>query len=217
MTLQGGVTVKRRFGFIIVTILLLTSMVLGADTLIYEANFDKSDSKKVDWVPVVGDWDIFNGGLINDDIVDFNTNIYQELEQSGDYTFIYEYKVTYNVKGGQWAPAAGLHFMCSDGEAVNRGDSYLVFQDYGRIQLYRCSGGGITFINQVEGFPAIEGKTSIMRVEYNVKTGLIKIYLNGTFVFEWTDPSPIYDGEFISCRTNQTAVTYDYIKVWLRK
>ncbi|MGI6532823.1 MAG: hypothetical protein ACOX29_10385 [Bacillota bacterium] len=34
---------------------------------------------------------------------------------------------------------------------------------------------------------------------------------------QWTDMDPIIDGAYLSVRTNMTAVTYDYIKVWVRK
>ncbi len=208
---------KRILTVVMVLLALTVSVVAAEGTLIYEANFNKTDKKNVYWEPVNGDWDEDGEHMINGDINDGNTNIFQELDQIGDGTWIYEYKVTYDVKGSQWAPAAGLHFMCSDGEASNRGDSYLVFQDYAEIQLYRSIGNGLSAVLRIPGFPAIVGQTSIVRVEYNTKTGLITVYLNGENILEWTDEDPIVDGQFISLRTNGTQATYDYVKVWFKK
>lgn len=208
---------RQKLFVIISVIFILSTLAFCEDTLIYEANFDKTDSKKIDWFPVIGDWEIIGGGMVGYDLENTNTNISQELEQFGAYTFIYEYKITYDLSGGQWSPAAGLHFMATDGEDLNRGESYLVFNDYGRVQLYRASAGTLTHVTQVDGFPAIEGQSSVIRVEYNSKTGEIDIFLNDVLVLEWTDPEPLYDGVYISLRTNMTAVTYDYVKVWVRK
>ncbi len=208
---------NKKIVFVVVAMLMVASLALAADTLIYEANFDKTDSKKNDWIPVVGDWEIASGMMINNDINNGNTNIYQELEQVGDATFIYEYKVTYDAKGSEWAPAAGIHFMASDGEAAQRGDSYLVFQDFNEMQLYKCEAGGINAVQRVPGFPAVLGRTNVVRAEYNTKTGSIKVFLNGELVIDWTDSDPLFDGLAISFRTNGTAASYDYIKVWVRK
>ncbi|MDD2431574.1 MAG: hypothetical protein PHD88_06510 [Firmicutes bacterium] len=208
---------KNRILALIAVVLLLSIGIFAEDILIYEANFDKTDDRSVDWDPVVGDWEVYDGGLSGYDLSNTNTIASQELEQLGDHVFIYEYKVNYDISGGQWSPAAGLHFMASDGYDVNRGESYLVFQDYGRVQLYRASAGTLTHVTQVEGYPAIEGHPSVIRVEYDVKAGIIDVYLDGNSVLQWVDPNPIFDGDFISVRTNMTAVTYDYIKVWVRK
>lgn len=202
---------------LLLCLFVVSAVAVAEDILIFEANFDKTDSRNVYFDPVVGDWEVENGGLVGYDTSDVNTNAVQELDQLGEYTFIYEYKVHYDFSGGQWSPAAGLHFMCSDGYATNRGESYLVFQDYGRVQLYRASGGGLTHVTQVDGYPAPDGGFSVIRVEYNVKTGEIDVYLNGNLVLQWVDTNPISDGYYISVRTNMTAVTYDYIKVWVRK
>lgn len=208
---------NKKIVLVVVALLMVASFAFAEDKLIYEANFDKTDSKKNDWIPVEGDWEIASGMMINNDITNGNTNIYQELEQVGDATFIYEYKVTYDAKGNQWAPAAGIHFMASDAEAAQRGDSYLVFQDVNEMQLYRCEAGGITVVKQVPGFPAVVGKTNIIRAEFNTVTGNIKVFLNGDLVIDWTDSDPLFDGLAISLRTNGTVASYDYVKVWVRK
>lgn len=208
---------KRKTMIVFMALLVLTVSALAAETLVYEANFNKTDKKNVYWEPIVGEWDDDGEHLVNTDVNSGNTNIFQELDQVGDGTWIYEYKVTFDAKSNQWAPAAGLHFMCSDGEDPNRGDSYLVFQDYAEIQLYRAVGGGLNAVLRIPGFPAVVGQTSIVRIEYNTKIGLITINLNGEKVLEWTDDDPIVDGQFISFRTNGTQASYDYIKVWFKK
>ena len=198
-------------------LIVLTMSALAADTLIYEANFNKNDAKKVKWLPGEGEWEIEKDTMVNYDIMSLDTNIYQELEQFSDGTYIYEYKVTYLESGNEYAPAAGLHFMASDGETANRGDSYLVFQDNNSMQLYRSIAGSMYNVTLVPGFGAVVGDTSVIRTEYNTKTGLIKVYLNDTLVIEFADTDPIMDGIAISFRTNGTVAAYDYVKVWFRK
>jgi hypothetical protein len=208
---------NKRFMAVLLVMLVLTVSVFAAETLVYEANFNKTDKKDVFWEPVNGEWETDGEHMVNFDTNDGNTNIFQELDQVGDGTWIYEYKVTYDIKGGMWAPAAGMHIMCSEPDAPQRGDSYLIFQDLNEMQLYRCSGGAITAVMQVPGFPAIVGQTVVVRTEYNTLTGNIKVFLNGDLVIDWTDDEPIFDGQFISLRTNQTQASYDYVKVWYKK
>lgn len=208
---------NKKIVLVVVALLMVASFAFAEDKLIYEANFDKTDSKKNDWIPVVGDWEIASGMMINNDITNGNTNIYQELEQVGDATFIYEYKVTYDAKGSQWAPAAGIHIMASDGEGSNRGDSYLIFQDFQEMQIYRCEANSIPLATRAPGFPAVVGQTNVIRIEYNTVTGNIKVFLNGDQVIDWTDSDPLLDGLAISLRTNGTVASYDYVKVWVRK
>ena len=191
---------------------------LAADVLIYEANFDKTDSKKVDWMPVSGEWDIINSKMVNFDSNHNNTNIYQELEQFGTGVYIYEYKFIPENRSKEYAPAAGLHFMASDGENASRGDSYLIFQDANETQIYRSRNGILgSAIVQKPGFGCALGKETVIRIEYDNTTGLIVVYVNGKKAAEWTDNEPIEEGLFISLRSNCTAVSYDYVKVWFRK
>lgn len=208
---------KKIIGILLLMLALAVSS-LAADVLIYEANFDKTDSKKVDWMPVSGEWDIYNGKIINYDANHNNTNIYQELEQFGAGLFIYEYKFIPENKTKDFTPAVGLHFMASDGEDASRGDSYLIFQDANEAQIYRARNGILgSAIVQEPGFGCALGKETVIRVEYDNTTGLIVVYVNGKKAAEWTDSEPIEEGLFISLRSNSTAVSYDYVKVWFRK
>lgn len=203
--------------FAIFLVLAFAAVSFAAPQLIYEANFNKTDGKEVDWVPVNGEWDIDGEFMVGYDLADGNTNIWQELAQYGDGKFIYEYKITYDASGGQYAPAAGLHFMASDGDLPQRGNSYMVFQDLNEMQLYRCEGGGISGVVLTKMNPAVVGMTHVVRVEYETEIGRITVYLDDALVIEWFDELPIYDGDFISLRTNQTAASYDYVKVWFEK
>ena len=154
--------------------------------------------------------------MVGHDTTDQNTNAVQELDQVGEYTFIYEYKVTYDYSGGPWSPAAGLHFMCSNGYATNRGDSYLVFQDYGRMILYKATNDALAKVAEKDGHPAPDGGSSVVRVEYNAKpeTWMSTSTASSSSSGPTWIPSSM---ALMSVRTNMTAVTYDYIKVWVRK
>lgn len=216
-TKGGFLVMKKRVGLIVLLLMVLTISALGKEVLLYEANFDNSDARDVDWIPVYGEWDILGSQMVNFDLIHNNTNIYQELEQFGEGVFIYEYKFTPDNRSKDYAPCVGLHFMASDGEHAARGDSYLIFQDANELQIYRSRKGNLgQAIVQVPGLGCALGQESIVRIEYHNTTGLIEVYVNGKKAADWTDHNPIDEGYFISLRTNCTAASYDYVKVWFR-
>ncbi len=186
--------------------------------LLYEANFDETDPAAVDWTPIAGTWTILDGKMVNSDIYHNNTSIYQELEQVGDGTFIYEYKFKPIDKTKDFTPAVGIHFMASDGEQASaRGTSYLIFQEAAVLQIYRAKDGVLGgAIVKEPNFGCALDEDFITRIEYNNVTGVISVFVNGEKAAEWTDPSPIKEGNYLSLRTNCTAAEYDYIKVWFK-
>ena len=186
--------------------------------LLYEANFDETDPATVDWTPITGTWTISDGKMVNSDIYHNNTSIYQELEQVGDGTFIYEYKFKPTNKTKDFTPAVGIHFMASDGEQASaRGTSYLIFQEAAVLQIYRAKDGVLGgAIVKEPNFGCALDEDFITRIEYNNVTGVISVFVNGEKAAEWTDPSPIKEGNYLSLRTNCTAAEYDYIKVWFK-
>lgn len=186
--------------------------------LLYEANFDETDPVNVEWTPVTGTWEILAGKMVNSNVTHNNTSIYQQLEQVGDGTFIYEYKFKPIEKTKEFTPAVGMHFMASDGEQLSaRGTSYLIFQEAAALQIYRAKEGILgAAIVKVPDFGSALDKEFVTRIEYNNTNGLIAVFVNDIKAAEWTDPNPIKEGSFLSLRTNCTATEYDYIKVWFR-
>lgn len=65
---------KKKLLLLVVCVLVLSVMVFAEDVLIYEANFEKTDSKNVFWDGLVGDWEVYGGGLVGHDTTDQNTN-----------------------------------------------------------------------------------------------------------------------------------------------
>ncbi|MGI6532824.1 MAG: hypothetical protein ACOX29_10390 [Bacillota bacterium] len=94
---------------------------IAEDILIFEANFDKTDSRNVYFDPVVGDWEVENGGLVGYDTSDVKhqrctgarpaRRIHLHLRIQGALRL---------QRRSIWSPAAGLHFMCSDATPPNR-------------------------------------------------------------------------------------------------
>ncbi|MDD2431404.1 MAG: hypothetical protein PHC96_06895, partial [Firmicutes bacterium] len=212
-----GIEMKRKLLALLIVVLVMSFVVMAEDVLIYEANFSKNDSRDVCWEPMVGDWEMDGGFMINYDTSSVNTNITQELEQSGMYTFIYEYKMAYIETSVSWAPMAGLHFMANDDISDNRGDSYLMWHDSQNIQLYKTTSNTLAELQQVPNYPAIVGDERVVRVEYDTRNGEIKGFIDGELVIHVIDPKPLVDGSFVSLRTSQTAVEFDYLKIWVRK
>jgi hypothetical protein len=52
------------------------------------------------------------------------------------------------------------------------------------------------------------------RTTYNPSTGWIRVFINGQFVSEWQDPTPLTQGNSISLRTGGCEATFDDIKVY---
>lgn len=207
----------KRLLVLFVALLVLSSLALAEDVLIYESYFSDQDSRDVYWDPVVGDWEASSDGMTNYDTVSSNTICSQELDQLGEQIFVYEYKMYYDQAAAAWAPLAGLHFMATDDTSANRGDSYLMWHDNENIQFYKGSPDGLVLLKQVPGYPVIVGDQRVVRVEYNANNGEIKAYVDGSPVMELVDTEPLVDGSFISLRTSLSAVTFEYVKVWVRK
>jgi hypothetical protein len=200
--------VKRRMLACLLVVGLALLMVVPS---LYAAEY-KADFKE--WKTLRGKWKVDGDAYENSDTTDTNTNAYFALAQDGT-EFVYEWTVTFGkTTDPTWGPIAGLHFLCSDYKDPNnnRGNSYLVLQDKINYKIYKTTFGNLV---SIKSFPltAKSGDTYSFRVEFNSKTGLMKLYRDGKFIGEWQDPAPIKSGKYISLRTNCTVVTYKDLKV----
>ena len=202
---------------LICALLMFSAFALAEDILIYEANFTKDDDpSKVNWVSYDGDWSIESGLMVNYDTSSQNTAITQELDQSKEGIYIYEYKMSYFETSVTWGPMSGLHFMASQPDGATRGESYLMWHDRENIQFYKCTNNRLNYLQQVAGYLVGIYDERLVRIELNTKTGEIKGYIDGELVIDVVDTSPHKSGKYISLRTSSTATEFDYVRVWFR-
>ncbi|MBK6953142.1 MAG: hypothetical protein IPH24_14185 [Crocinitomicaceae bacterium] len=166
-----------------------------------------------EWTSQTGTWILNSGTLLHNDEAVGNSNIYADLTQDDQHSYLYHWQGQINGTGTN--RRAGLHFFCSDPTLDHRGDSYMVFwrADQNKCQIYKVTSNAIVLMtdDDVVVDPNI---TYDFKIYFNPSTGLIKAYLNDVLVSEWTDPSPFATGNSISPRTGNALGSYDNFKVY---
>ena len=108
-----------------------------------------------------------------------------------------------------------MHFFCSDPTLPNRGNSYFVYlrEETDKVQLYKVTNDVFSVVNEVPLVITPQVNYAI-KTWYNPITGIIKIYVNNSFVTQWQDANPIVAGNSISLRTGASTVRFDNVKVF---
>ncbi|HLP11661.1 MAG TPA: glycosyl hydrolase family 18 protein [Flavobacteriales bacterium] len=166
-----------------------------------------------EWTSVTGSFVINTNHLYQTSETDANTNLYANLVQDNSHAYLYHWQM--NQDGTGTNRRAGLHFFCDNPALPNRGNSYFVYfrVDSDKCQIYEVNGDVFTL--QTDD-PAIinPGVFYDCKVFFDPSTGQIKVYLDDVLVSEWTDPSPLANGNSISVRTGNTSAFYDDLKVY---
>lgn len=166
-----------------------------------------------------GSWSNTVGQLIQTDEALSNTNIYTPITQIASEIYLYEWTAVLDGVGGN--RRAGLHFMCDNPSWPNRGNSYFVWfrADQDNMQIYKTSGA--TSATNVFGSVLYQVPLDVQvgvpynyKVIYNPSTGKITVFRDDIYIGEWKDPSPLTTGNAISCRTGNSKVAYDDIRVY---
>ncbi len=165
------------------------------------------------WQSVTGTFALQNGVYTFNDTTQQNSNCYYNVSQSniGTYLFEWEQKITSNASNQR----AGMHFFCDDPTQTNRGNSYFVYlrTNDDLVQIYSVSNNVFTL---EESTPlALDPNINYQcRVIYNPNTGKIRVFVDGTFVSEWTDATPLQTGSAISMRTGGCIAEFDNVRVY---
>jgi hypothetical protein len=164
------------------------------------------------WSAVTGTWTYSNGNVVQTDEASGNTNfaLAIPLTSSDDYLFEWRGSIT----GAGTNRRAGIHFMCSDLNLPNRGNSYFVWfrVDTDIIQLYEVTND---VFSVVASFPyAINpGQTYHCQTTYNLTSGTIRLYIDGEYLGEWIDATPLQSSNGISLRSGNAQFNVDYVGV----
>ncbi|MCB0842989.1 MAG: N-acetylmuramoyl-L-alanine amidase, partial [Bacteroidetes bacterium] len=171
-----------------------------------------------DWKSAAGNWKVVNGTLNQTNISTSNSNLYTNLTQSGNDTYLYHWKA--KMTGLSDNKRHGIHFFCSKPENENRGDSYFVWirdsddEDY--IEIYKTDND--KFDRKTRKEVKLEvNKVYDYKVIYNPEKGRIEVYVNNDFVTFWVDRFPLKKGKGISLRSGDCVVSYDDIIVYKKR
>ncbi|MCI4666951.1 MAG: N-acetylmuramoyl-L-alanine amidase [Bacteroidia bacterium] len=167
------------------------------------------------WTAKSGTWFVQDGKLVQSDAAEGNSNLYAELKQDDDATYVYSW--TSLMKGTKDNTRYGMHFFCSEPEKPNRGNSYFIWirktdeADY--IEIYKSA------FDQFDRKERKEIKLGInkahnYKVIYNPVRGKIEVYMDNRFAASWQDSNPLKSGKGISLRTGNSVTVYDDLRVY---
>ena len=165
------------------------------------------------WTLQTGQFSVNNGVFVMNDETQNNSNAYLNVTQnaSSEYLFSWEQKILTTLSNQR----AGMHFFCSDPTQPNRGNSYFIFfrdQD-DVIQFYEVTNDVFSIVHEIP-YTITPNTNYQVKVWYKPNTGLMKVYVNNSYLGEWTDTSPLQSGNSISLRTGGCDAQFDNVKVF---
>lgn len=166
------------------------------------------------WNVQTGLWTYGSGFIEQTDTTISNTNVWGRLKQ--DLSNVYVYEFTAALRGGGTNRRAGFHFFCDSAQLTNRGVSYFVWlrKDSDLLEFYK--------VNSSDVFTMVHSTSLVTNINqfYNYKViydrivGNIKVYRDNILVGEYTDPSPIATGDYVSFRSGNSKWKIDNFKVY---
>lgn len=164
-----------------------------------------------EWHNISGSWDTLNGALHQADQANGNTNIYANLNQSYQGSYLYQWRMNISKTGTN--RRVGLHFLCSDPMQENRGNSYLIYfrADNNKVQIYKYAANNM-FLATDDVCDVTSDTWYDCKVIY--QAGEISVFVNNHLVSSWTDSIPLQTGTAISFRTGESSASFDDFKVY---
>jgi len=177
----------------------------------YSDNFDLAIH--ADWTQQTALWTINGGFLQCADEAESNSNIFSNLNQSNDDTYLYHWAG--QISGTGTNRRAGIHFMCSDATQSQRGDSYMVYfrADNDKIQIYKVTGNAIV-LEQDISFTINDNQFYDFKIIYDKLSGKISVYVDNSVEATWVDPQPFLSGNSVSFRSGNCIYDVNNFKVY---
>lgn len=178
----------------------------------FSDNFDGATIHP-EWTSYVGTWNQTSQTLNQTDETNANTNITAEINHGLANSYLYHWAGMMDGSGTN--RRCGLHYFSSDPTLPNRGNGYLIIPrlDNDNIQLYRISGDVLTNINQVT-YDFTAGTWYDFKLIYDKVTGKHQFYVNNQLVVNYTDPTPITTGNYISFRSGNALYSVNNLKIY---
>lgn len=176
------------------------------------AHEDFEDANAI-WTNQVGLHTVSNGAFIYSDVNEQNSNAYASIAQDASTKFLFEWDQKMTSSGSN--QRAGMHFFCDAPTLPNRGNSYFIYlrDANDKLQIYRVN-NDVFSLEEEFAVTVVPNVSYNCKVTYDPSTGLIKAYVDNTFIGEWTDPQPLTSGNSISIRTGGCAASFDNIHVY---
>ncbi|MCS7297822.1 MAG: glycosyl hydrolase family 18 protein [Bacteroidia bacterium] len=161
------------------------------------------------WQSGAGSWNATSGLLIQSDVNLSNTRYHHPVAQSSKHFYRIKARLVNPSGNRRW----GFHILASSSSLDQRGDSYLIWLRYDNqdIQIYETI-NNVLYARRTIPFPLTSNTDYLLEVVYD--EGYIGVWINGEFVGEWLDETPLLSGSYISLRTNQAHVEWDFAEVW---
>ncbi|MEN3040482.1 MAG: CUB domain-containing protein, partial [Bacteroidia bacterium] len=171
--------------------------------------YETFDTVSSSWVTNRGVWTVSGGFLTQTDSTHLNTDYYHPLPQLVYQLYRVQGRLTNASGNRRW----GFHILVSDPSQQQRGDSYLIWLRYDMqdVQIYETIGNTL-YARRTVPFILLSDTTYLVEVIYD--NGYIGVWINGRFLTEWVDDTPLAGGGYISLRTNQAHVIWDFVEVW---
>lgn len=177
----------------------------------FNDNFDSAIHSE--WTIYDGSWDIDNNTLRQSDETTANSNMYSELTQVDDDSYLYSWQM--KIQGTGTNRRAGIHFFVDNPTGVHRGNSYLAWwrADDNEFHLYRIENDVLT-LAQVVPLAINTGTWYDLKVSYNPSSGKIDVFTDNVLTTSWTDSDPLSAGTHISLRNGDSEVHFNDLKVY---
>jgi|GEM_PF-1787810 len=180
----------------------------------FKDNFD--GALHSDWTSHAGNWTESGGFLLQSNETVGNTILSAPLNQNVYNQYLYTWRAS--IGGTGTNRRAGFHFMCSDADSPNRGNSYFVYfrNTDNKLQIYSVDNDVFTLQQDIPLTVNTNQYYNYMII-YDETTGKIIVVRDGVKVGEWTDPTPLTAGNFISFRSGNCTYSIDNLNVYHRR
>ena len=171
------------------------------------------EENSINWTDVTGTYSLSNGAYSFGDITEQNSNSYALINQANSSIYLYEWDQT--ITSTDINQRAGLHFFCDDATLSNRGNSYFVYlrENDDKVQIYSVDNNLYT-LEMESSLTILTGTTYNCKVIYNPNSGKIMCYIDDEFIVEWTDSTPLTNGNSISLRSGGCSADFDDVHVY---
>jgi hypothetical protein len=169
-----------------------------------------------EWIPQSGNWTIATNVLAQMDESENNTNLFTDLNQNDENSYLYEFDLRINGSIGN--RRAGFHFMADSAAYENRKNSYFVFlrEEDDKFQLYKVEEDVFILVQDIP-VTINENQWYNIKVIYDKTEQTIKSFINDSLVNEWHDDTPISIGNYISFRTGNSQSFFKELTVYTER
>lgn len=166
-----------------------------------------------EWTSDTGSWAINNGVLEQSDENLTNTNIYAPLTQNLSNRYLYHWAGKIDGTGNN--RRAGFHFFCDNPALTNRGNSYFVWfrVDQSACEWYEVINDTF-YLRHSVAMTINANQWYDWKVIYDRITGKITVYQDNAYIGDWTDTTPLANGDYVSFRSGNCNWQVNNFKVY---